>query len=182
MEENGDITVVIVEGNPFLRSGIRQALESQPGMQVVADFDHGAARCRNDRFGGWAKHPGLLRPDGQCVLRIVGEPAHGVAGRGGTGARHVMPVGPTIVGVLVPDDGGIIRVGPGEGHRPVPSPAVAVSPVGLDGGGTIFAAMDIVTDWPSVRTKETPPTGTAVHSRGGRLPGPRKNRGPNRPR
>ena len=42
MEENGDITVVIVEGNPFLRSGIRQALESQPDMQVVADFDHAA--------------------------------------------------------------------------------------------------------------------------------------------
>ena len=42
MEENGDITVVIVECNPFLRSGIRQALESQPDMQVVADLDHAA--------------------------------------------------------------------------------------------------------------------------------------------
>ena len=30
MEETGDITVVIVEGNRFLRSGIRQALESSP--------------------------------------------------------------------------------------------------------------------------------------------------------
>ena len=42
MEETGQITVVIVEGNQFLRSGIRLALESQPDIQVLAEFDHGA--------------------------------------------------------------------------------------------------------------------------------------------
>ena len=43
MEETGQITVVIIEGNQFLRSGIRQALESQPDLQVVAEFEHAAS-------------------------------------------------------------------------------------------------------------------------------------------
>ena len=42
MEETGRITVAIVEGNQFLRSGIRQALESQPDMQVLAEFEQAA--------------------------------------------------------------------------------------------------------------------------------------------
>ena len=42
MEETGRITVAIVEGNQFLRSGIRQALESQPDLRVLADFEHAA--------------------------------------------------------------------------------------------------------------------------------------------
>ena len=42
MEKTGQTTVVIVEGNQFLRSGIRLALESQPDLQVLAEFDHGA--------------------------------------------------------------------------------------------------------------------------------------------
>ena len=43
MEENGDVTVVIIEGNQFLRSGIRQALESQADMEVVAEFENAAS-------------------------------------------------------------------------------------------------------------------------------------------
>ena len=43
MEETGQITVVIVEGNQFLRSGIRQALESQPDIRVLAEFELGAS-------------------------------------------------------------------------------------------------------------------------------------------
>ena len=42
MEETGRITVAIVEGNQFLRSGIRQAMESQPDMQVLAEFEQAA--------------------------------------------------------------------------------------------------------------------------------------------
>ena len=42
MEETGRITVAIVEGNQFLRSGIRQALESQPDMRVLAEFEQAA--------------------------------------------------------------------------------------------------------------------------------------------
>ena len=43
MEKTDQITVVIIEGNQFLRSGIRQALESQPDLQVVAEFEHAAS-------------------------------------------------------------------------------------------------------------------------------------------
>ena len=43
MEETGDITVVIVEGNQFLRSGIRLVLESQPDLEVVAEFENAAS-------------------------------------------------------------------------------------------------------------------------------------------
>ena len=43
MEDRDQITVVIIEGNQFLRSGIRQALESQPDLEVVAEFEHAAS-------------------------------------------------------------------------------------------------------------------------------------------
>ena len=43
MEETHNVTVVIVEGNQFLRSGIRQALQSHPDIEVVAEFEHGAS-------------------------------------------------------------------------------------------------------------------------------------------
>ena len=69
-----EISVVIAEDHPFFRDGLRRALESQPGVRVVAEASDGAAafdRVRSLRPDVAVLDIGLPEIDGCALARRI---------------------------------------------------------------------------------------------------------------